>query len=287
MHSDENIKASGIWVQGPIANVPNPDLIYSEVMRSLQAVQVAGEANALTIGSHNAAFGNKVKADLLMPVYREIVTRHHLLAWQEVDPQFLEIVATAGGHYTSHCTSPNSRGQAVGFTVHKRFDVLGTTTYSEIQNLNNLSDLRAALRLDLRDRTTGLELSAVVVHYKSNYGGVRATSPVRRQQSQLQAKAMRIEREFAICLGDYNHHLDFVRDADGLINDGFSLFPPHDRASTHASGDRIDGMFVKNVPANVKICCYQVRNFWRNNKIGRGLSDHGLLTWKFVVKAIA
>jgi hypothetical protein len=37
----------------------------------------------------------------------------------------------------------------------------------------------------------------------------------------------------------------------------------------------------------VKICCYQVRNFWRNSKIGRGLSDHGLLTWKFVVKASA
>jgi hypothetical protein len=285
MQSDENIKTSGIWVQGPIVSVSNPDVIYSEVISSLRTVQVAGEANALTIGSYNAAFGNKVKADLFMPVYREIVTRHHLLAWQEVDPLFLQMVASSGGHYESHCTRPNSRGQAVGFTVHKRFELLGSTTYSELQNLNNLSDLRAALRLDLRDLTTGLQLSAVVVHYKSNYGGVRATSPVRRQQSQLQAKAMNIESEFAICLGDYNHHLNFVRDADGLINDGFSLVPPHDRASTHASGDRIDGMFVKNVPSNVKICCYQARNFWRNRKIGNSLSDHGLLTWKIRVKS--
>jgi len=285
MQPDEITKASGIWVQRPMEGALNLDVVYSEVMRSLESVKVASdETNVLTVGSHNAAYGNRAKAELLMPVYREFVTRHHLLAWQEVDPEFVESLAAAGEHYSWYCTVPNSRGQAVGFTLHKRLEVMKETTYTELQNINKVSDLRAALRLDLKDRTTGLEMIAVVVHYKSGYGGARATSQVRRQQSKIQARVMRIQNEFAICLGDYNHHLDLAKDADGLVNDGFSLFPPHNRASTHSSGDRIDGMFVKNVPANVKIASYQVRNFWRNSKIGCGLSDHGLLSWKIIVR---
>ncbi len=68
-----------------------------------------------------------------------------------------------------------------------------------------------------------------------------------------------------------------------MLRDGFSLFPRFDRASTHVKGERIDGLFVKNLPAKVKITGYKVRNFWRNSKIGCALSDHGLLSWKIVV----
>ncbi len=262
----------------------NLDLIHSEVLRSLSSVTVNDDDDTLVIGTHNAAFGNREKAQIFSPVYREFVTRHHLLAWQEVDPEFLELVADAGEHYTAYCTLPNSRGQAVGFTVHKRLQVVNTVIYRQVQNINNVPDLRPALRLDLCDKATGLKTSATVVHYKSNYGGVRANSPVRRQQAKAQAEAMQIRDEFAIILGDYNQHLEVADDADPLISEGFSLCPRYDRACTHTSGARLDGMLIKNVPANVKITCYKVRNFWRNSKIGCALSDHGLLSWKIVVR---
>lgn len=264
--------------------INNLDVIYSEVLRSLCAVSVLDDDNILVVGTHNAAYGNKEKANIFLPVYREFVSRHHLLAWQEVDQQFLELVADAAEHYTAYYTSPNSRGQAIGFTVHRRLQVLNTEIYHQLQDINNIPDLRPALRLDLLDRTTGLRITATVIHYKSNYGGVRATSPVRRQQAKAQAEAMQIQDEFAMCLGDYNQQLEMSNDADPLISDGFSAFPRYDRASTHVNGERVDGMFLKNVPANVKITCYKVRNFWRNSKIGSVLSDHGLLSWKIVVR---
>ncbi len=263
----------------------NLDVIHSEVLGSLSSnTPVNDHEKVLVVGTHNAAYGNREKAQTFLPVYREFVTRHHLLAWQEVDREFLELVADAGEHYTAYCTDANSRGQAVGFTVHRRLQVVNSEIYSQLQNINNLPDLRPALRLDLCDRATGLKTTAIVVHYKSNYGGVLSTRSVRRQQAKAQAEAMQIRDEFAICLGDYNQLLEVAGDADPLIFDGFSLFPRYDRASTHVNGERVDGMFIKNVPANVKVTGYKVRNFWRNSKIGGALSDHGLLSWKIVVR---
>jgi pSer/pThr/pTyr-binding forkhead associated (FHA) protein len=262
----------------------NPYVIYCEVLRSLSAVSVHDDDNVLVVGTHNAAYGNEEKANKFLPVYREFVSRHHLLAWQEIDQQFLELVAGSAEHYTAYCTSPNSRGQAIGFTIHRRLQVINTEIYSQVQDINSIVDLRPALRLDLRDLTTGLRITAMVVHYKSSHGGVRATSPVRRQQAKAQADAMQIQDEFALCVGDYNQQLEISDDIDPLIRDGFSVFPRCDRASTHVSGGRVDGLLIKNVPANVKITGYKVRNFWRNSKIGCSLSDHGLLSWKIVVR---
>jgi hypothetical protein len=258
------------------------DSIQSEVLSRLGAANKRHAANILEIGTHNAAFGNQEKALDFLPVYREFVARHHLLAWQEVDGPFLDTVAEAANDYTAYCTTPNSRGQAIGFTVHKRLQVVSQQIYSQLQNINGIPDLRPALRLNLLDTLTGLKMAATVVHYKSNYGGVRANIPVRRQQALVHAECMQIRDEFAVCLGDFNHQLELCSDADPLRADGFKLFPQYDRANTHAFGERLDGMFVKNVPANVKITHYKVRNFWRNSKIGCVLSDHGLLSWRII-----
>ena len=259
--------------------------ISAEVLRVLgKSRRRIEDGNALVVGSHNASYGNRKKGEAFLPAYREFVGRHHLLAWQEVDREFLDFIAHAAGNYSAVCTEPNSRGQAVGFTVHNRLKVLSTKVYSEFRNINGFPDLRPALRLDLLDTKTNLELVALVVHYKSNLGGSKATTPVRLKQATTHAEVLQIKDEFAICLGDYNHNLEFASDADPLRSDGFFAFPRHDRASTHASAGRIDGMFVKNVPANVKLSGYRVRNFWRNRKVGCALSDHGLLSWNIVIK---
>ncbi|CAN5316727.1 hypothetical protein BH10CYA1_BH10CYA1_54800 [soil metagenome] len=261
----------------------NIETIESEILKCLRgAIPATYEEPALLVGTHNANFGNRQKAQTFLSVYREMLLCHHLLAWQEVDQEFLQIVVDSGEHYVACCTEANSRGQAIGFTVHKRLQIVDTRIHTEIQDIGNIADLRPALRLDLRDTTTGLMLTAVVVHYKSNYGGVRAARGVRYQQATIHAESICTDEEFTICLGDFNQILEVDSDADPLIERGYHLMPRHNRSSTHTGGSRLDGMFVKNVPIHVKITGYKIRNFWRNNKIGCALSDHGLLSWKIV-----
>jgi hypothetical protein len=263
-----------------------PEVIYAEVLRSLSSATVSDSDKTILIGTHNAFYGNRDKAQSLLPVYREFVTRHHLLAWQEVDQNFLEHVASTSKDYKAYFTEANSRGQAIGFTVHRRLEVVNTVIYNQIQNIMHVPDLRPALRLDLYDKVTGLRTTAIVIHYKSDHGGGLRARPVRYQQAKAQIEATQIGDEFAICLGDYNQHLGVSTDTDPLLADGYSLCPRYDRTSTHANGGRIDGMFIKNVPPNVKITRYKVRKFWRNDKIGCVLSDHALVSWKLVIGGI-
>lgn len=256
------------------------ETIHSEILRCLTSSgHVNHDKNILVVGTHNALYGNREKAQQHLPVYREFVRRHHLLAWQEVDQQFLELIADASEDYAAYWTEPNSRGQAIGFTVHKRLQVTGTTIFTEMQNIGDIPDLRPALCLDLKDRTTGLNMTALVVHFKSNHGGAVASRDIRYQQAKAQGEAMQRSDKFTICLGDFNQILEVASDTDPLLSQGFRLVPRYDQASTHASGDRMDGMFVKNIPPGVKITRYKVRNFWRNNLVGCAFSDHGLLTW--------
>jgi hypothetical protein len=261
----------------------NLDVISTEVRASFSSASLKEDGDVIVVGTHNACFGNLEKAQMFLPVYREFVTRHHLLAWQEVDQQFLETIAAAGEHYTAYCTVPNSRGQAVGFTVHRRLQVVQTETYTQFQNINGIADLRPALRLDLRDKASGLTATALVVHFKSNHGGALATREVRRKQAIALVESMHTNDKFSLMLGDFNQLLEVDCDAAALISDGFSLAPRYDRASTHVNGGRLDGMLIKNLPANAKIAGYRVRNFWRNDKIGCVLSDHGLLSWNIIV----
>ena len=264
----------------------DPSIIYAEVSKSLSSTNIQDAGNIIVLGTHNAYFGNRAKAELLSPTYHEFLTRHHLLAWQEVDREFLDCIASSDKRYSFYCTKPNSRGQAVGFTVHDRLQVTGCQIYSQMQEFENLPDLRPALRIDLSDRATGLQMTAVVVHYKSNYGGARSTSAIRYRQAEVQAKVMS-NQEFIVSLGDYNQYLDLHKEADPLLQAGYTLLPKHDRAITHASGGRVDGMFVKNMPPHVKITGYRVRNFWKNSKIGCTLSDHALLSWNLIVGQLA
>ncbi len=252
-------------------------LIHREIVRSLSPVNTAD--SALFVGTHNAAYGNAEKAVLFGPVYREFVGSHHLLAWQEVDGEFLRLVSKSVPGYSYYCTPPNSRGQAVGFTIQDRLQVVESVVYEQVRLIDNVPDLRPVLRLDLVDQMTGLRFSATVVHYKSNYGGSRAASPIRRVQAKAHVDAMKIQNEFVISLGDYNQVLGTSTDVDALCLAGFKLIPAHDQACTHASGERLDGMFAKNIPRDIRISCYKPRNFWRNSNIGLALSDHALVTW--------
>ncbi len=83
----------------------NIEEIEFEILKSLSsAITATYEDQFLVVGTHNAYFGNRAKAQTFLSVYREIVLRHHLLAWQEVDQEFLQIVSDAWRARNPRCS---------------------------------------------------------------------------------------------------------------------------------------------------------------------------------------
>jgi hypothetical protein len=257
---------------------PRAELILPEVMQRLNGLDKAEPAGStLTLGAWNMEFLNRLKAEYFLQPYTEIVLRHHLIAVEEVDDQGLGVLGEACG-YDQFISTPNSRGQAVGFLVHKRLRVLNCLEYGELTGVMGVPDLRPALRLDLQDEITGEQLSATVVHLKSMRGGILPTSLVRYQQLLKLAQRLYGAPNLSLIMGDFNCFLDHTCDTKPLEASGYTLLNRWDRSATHHFGGRLDGLFYANLPASLRLGNYNIRNFWRSTLIGCSLSDHGLLT---------
>ena len=282
-------KQQGLQLVRGLASLQNiacdSGIILKEVLKQIKGLEVSSWTGAkLSLGDWNMEFLNLDKVTKFLPVYREIVTRHHLLATEEVDASGLAALANACG-YGRHISACNSRGQAVGFLLHPRLQVLGSFEYAEMTRVFGIPDLRPALRLVVWDSATGLEFNVVVVHLKSMRGGVKATSVVRREQLRKLVRELSIADQFTMILGDFNCFLDETDDTRPLTTDGYVLLNPWNQAPTHQFGGRLDGLFHKNLPQCVRLSNYSIYNFWRNPWIGNTLSDHGLLSWKLSVDA--
>ena len=259
---------------------PRAELILPEVMQRLNGLDKAESAGSiLALGAWNMEFLNRLKAEYFLQSYKEIVLRHHLIAVEEVDDQGLGVLAEACG-YDQFISTANSRGQAVGFLVHKRLRVLNCLEYGELVGVMGVPDLRPALRLDLQDEVTGEQLSATVVHLKSMRGGILRTGLVRYQQLLKLVEGLEGARNLSLIMGDFNCFLNHTCDTKPLEASGYTLLNRWDRTATHHFGGRLDGLFYANLPASLRLGNYNIRNFWRSTLIGCSLSDHGLLTWK-------
>jgi len=224
----------------------------------------------------------QAKAKHFLDTYREITSRHHLLAVQEVTKRGLATIAKTCNY--DFCTAqPNSRGQAVGFLIHPRLRVQNIKEYPQLINVCGVPDLRPALQVDLLDCQSKLTFSAVTVHLKSMRGGITFTSRVRKKQLQQLLAGLEDNSQPTIIAGDFNCFLDTPDDIDCLLRDGYKLVNPHNHTSTQSAGGRLDGLFHKNLPAGLKIGSYNIRNFWSSSLVGRSLSDHGLLIWKLEI----
>lgn len=228
----------------------------------------------LIFGEWNMEFLTLDKAVYFADSYKHVVPRHNLMFVEEANAEGLGKVAKDNG-YNFEISRDNSRGQAVGFLVHPRLKVLGTSTYEEIANVNNIPDLRPAFRVDLQDSVTGEKFSAVTVHLKSMRGGPDQTAPVRTEQAQRLAKVLGPNFS-GIIAGDWNTFLNNTKELKPLTDAGFKILNPTDATSTQAMGGRLDGFLYKNLPWTMSNP--EVRPFFQNPKITRGLSDHGLLT---------
>ncbi len=255
--------------------LPDANTVATEVTRSMANMPMATNSGNLVLGEWNMEFLDSSKAKYFSKTYAQIVPRHHLLFCEEVDSNGLDTLAQAFG-YTSYCSVANTRGQAVGFLVHPRLKVIGQPkSYDNLANVQGIPDLRPAFRLDLEDTVTGVKFSAVVVHLKSMRGGPSVTSKVRYQQ--MQYLASDLGSNFSgIISGDFNTFLDNTNDTSPLVNLGFKLVNPTDHTTTQSMGGRLDGFFHLGLTS--ALGRYQVRPFFKNPLITRGLSDHGLLT---------
>jgi hypothetical protein len=254
--------------------LPDAGVVASEVAKSVQGMPMATAKGDLTLGEWNMEFLTGDKAAYFTDSYKQIVPRHHLMFVEEANADGLAKIAKDNG-YNFEISRDNSRGQAVGFLINPRLKVLGTSTYEEIANVNNIPDLRPAFRVDLQDTTTGEKFSAVTVHLKSMRGGPEATAPVRTEQASRLATVL--GKDFSgVVAGDWNTFLDKSPELKPLTDAGFKIVNPTDATSTQSMGGRLDGFLVKGL--NWNMSNPEVRPFFKNPKITRGLSDHGLLT---------
>ncbi len=254
--------------------LPDAKVVAAEVGKSVEGMPLAQNTGNLILGEWNMEFLTGDKAAYFTDTYKQIVPRHHLMFVEETNAEGLAKIAKDNG-YNFEVSRDNSRGQAVGFLIHPRLKVLGTHSYEEIANVNNIPDLRPAFRVDLQDTATGEKFSAVTVHLKSMRGGPEATGPVRTEQAQRLADVL--GKDFSgIIAGDWNTFLDKSRELDPLIKAGFKIANPGDGTYTQAMGGRLDGFLFKNLKGSLSNP--DVRPFFKNPLITRGLSDHGLLT---------
>jgi hypothetical protein len=254
--------------------LPDAKVVASEVAKSVEAMPMARPAGDLILGEWNMEFLTGDKAAYFSDTYKHIVPRHHLMFVEETNAEGLARVAKDNG-YNFEISRDNSRGQAVGFLVNPRLKVLGTHSYEEVANVHNIPDLRPAFRVDLQDTATGEKFSAVTVHLKSMRGGPEATAPVRTEQARVLADVL--GKKFSgIIAGDWNTFLDKTHELDPLIKAGFKIANPGDATSTQSMGGRLDGFLYRDLPWSMSNP--EVRPFFKNPLITRGLSDHGLLT---------
>jgi hypothetical protein len=254
--------------------LPDAGVVASEVAKSVQGMPMATNSGNLILGEWNMEFLTGDKAAYFKDSYKQIVPRHHLMFVEEANADGLARIAQDNG-YNFEISRDNSRGQAVGFLVHPRLKVLGTSTYEEIANVDNIPDLRPAFRVDLQDTATGEKFSAVTVHLKSMRGGPEQTAPVRTEQAQRLATVLGPDFS-GIIAGDWNTFLNNSKEIKPLTDAGFRVLNPTDTTSTQAMGGRLDGFLYRNIPWMMSNP--EVRPFFQNPKITRGLSDHGLLT---------
>lgn len=255
--------------------LPNAKIVAEEVGKVVKDMPLAQAQGDIKIGEWNMEFMTADKARYFKDTYNQVVPRHHLLFVEETDEGGLKQIAQDNG-YNYVVSRPNSRGQAVGFLVNPRLEVMKTTSIDSVADVQGIPDLRPALKIDVRDTATGDQFSAVVVHLKSMRGGPESTAPVRAEQAQVLAGELGSSFKGVIA-GDWNTFLDKTSDLDPLKSAGFKIHNEGDHTSTQAMGGRLDGFVTKNMTLAEEL----INPFFKNPLITRGLSDHALLTTTF------
>jgi hypothetical protein len=262
----------GVRADGRPRWLPKAGVVAEEVGKAIEKMPLASDSGDITVGEWNMEFLTADKARYFRDTYGKIVPRLHLLFVEEGSQGGLKQLAQDTG-YNFAVSRENSRGQAVGFLVNPRLKIMKTTTIDAVAEIQDIPDLRPALRVDLRDSASGQEFSAVVVHLKSMRGGPDSTAPIRTYQAQVLAKELGPTFK-GIAAGDWNTFLDKTTELQALKESGFKMSNPESRTSTHSNGGRLDGFFARGLNLSPE----KINPFFSNPLVTRVFSDHALLT---------
>ncbi len=266
----------------PNQNWSDSKEVLALVQNDLSGLDTVSSTDShITLASWNTEYLWQAKANYFIDTYAEIISKHHILALQEVSQWGLAVLSQSSD-YQYIVSESNNRGQALGFLIHPRLTVTAIHEYSELTNILGAPNLRPALRVDLLDTKSGLTLSVVTVHLKSMIGGLEFTGRIRQEQIKQLIWALDNIKTPILIMGDFNCFLDKSFDTARLFNNGFRIANRTNHVSTQCFGGRLDGLFYRDFPSNGTPKHYSVRNFWQHNSAGRSLSDHGLLTWKLL-----
>ncbi|MBS1984995.1 MAG: hypothetical protein JST16_12570 [Bdellovibrionales bacterium] len=211
----------------------------------------AGMKGDIVMWEQNFEFGDPQKAKYFEDSYRLIVERSHIIFASEVDPGFLQHLATLAPGYSSYCCKPNTRNQAVGFVVHNRLKVIKVTSHDAVANVQGVPDLRPAYELEVEDTATGARRKYIVVHLKSMRGGPQVSGVVRRNQCKIIAHVLNGETVEIVLAGDWNTFGDKTTDLDPLKQAGFAIVDPSDTRGTHTMGGRLDFYVQRGMDAKI------------------------------------
>jgi hypothetical protein len=266
---------------------PDPAVTHSEIQKVLHGRPVAGKTGNVVISSLNCEFGNKSKVQYFSDSYVTIFALSHIQGLIEVSTDGVAEMAKITG-LTGICGTENSRQQAVGCLVHPRMGKVTSTEYTSFSQIQNIQDLRPALRVETDDAIY------IIVHPKSMLGGPLTTAAVRYQQFEALAKELKddikkikdkaADAKPIIVMGDMNFRLQKkFNDADPLYNEGFKLIEKNDQRQTQAysKDSRIDGFFYLGID-DADVGYYDVTPFFLIKKIGRAFTDHALVDFQWL-----
>jgi hypothetical protein len=263
--------------------LPDWRLVERALIDMLYGFKLAGAEGNLVFGEENLEFCDDRKARWFLGAYKQIVWRHHLMAFEEVTPEAVQTIAKATA-YRGFCTKPNNRGQAVGLVANEeRLEIIGDVIeVTEITDVQGVPELRPALVANVRDRVTSNEFGFAAVHLKSMLGGELETAPIRREQIEKLIAKLGPNWKGVIA-GDFNFHMDKAdfQESKAFAAAGFKLVAPGNNVSTQKMGGRIDGFYQRGMGTLTMSATVPM---WNIPKVGRGFTDHGLTRCQKVVR---
>lgn len=270
-------KQRGQWLQ-------NPEIVLQAVEKMVKAsgLTPVGMTGPVKRAAQNFLFLTPEKAKWFSKSYQAIIPLAHIWSCSEVTSAGMERIAADTG-YLAFCSHENSRGQGVCMVVDgRRFKVLEHFIIDEVANVQGVQDLRPVVVVVLEDTSPDTPEDerifwAAVHHAKSMRGGVERAGAICFQQNEIIVKHLK-DRGMGTIAGDFNV-LPGTPVGDRVISvltdGGFVFVDADDDRATHQMGGRLDLMFTRNLPDDIRI---EALLAWFE-EMERWLSDHAAVVF--------
>jgi len=249
----------------PYRSVEETMVLVQSLFQSIPRYDPSMQGASVPILWLNCEFLDGFKGEKLARIFALILSCSGVMGVAEANADGIKPMADLSG-YRYLAATPNSKGQACCLLWHPAtWEPVSQLEHCETANIEGMLDLRPTLEVVLRHTRSKIQVRFLASHFKSLRGGWDFTTNVRFEQSMKLLAAVENQPLMpTIAPGDYNCFLNCLRpqgtkDVDPFFTDGWSLLGgPEDTTSTHAKHGRIDGLFYKWLPDNMRIDNYTV-----------------------------